>query len=439
MAKEEAALVIGGGIAGIQAALDLGNAGIKVYMVEREPSIGGRMAQLDKTFPTNDCSICILAPKMMECFSHRNVTVHSYSEVIKVEGKVGDFKVTVLKKPRYVDEDKCTGCGACSEKCPTKAPNKFEMGLGIRKAIYIPFAQAVPRVATIDANICRYMTKGKCQVCVKRCQAEAIDFEQKPREVIINVGSIVVATGFDAYMPHDLKEYGYGKYPNVVTAMEFERIINAAGPTRGHLERLSEDHGRPKKLAFIQCVGSRSPKTGRAYCSTACCMHATKEAMLAREHHDDTDSTIFYTDTRCYTKGFNEYVERGKREYGIVHIRAKPGEIKEDPETKNLAIYYIDPKTRKIATHEAEMVILSTAMIPAEGIGDLAKVLGVELDEYGFFKVKDLIRAPVETTRSGIYVAGYCQSPKDIPDAVSQASAAAACAIGDITANGGVT
>ena len=269
-------------------------------MVEKTPSIGGRMAQLDKTFPTNDCAICILAPKMIETYGHKNIHVRTYAEVQKVEGSIGNFHVEVLQKARYVHEDKCTGCGACMEKCPKKVPSEYEMGLADRKAIYFPFAQAVPRVATIDAENCIHFKTGKCLLCVKECGVGAIDHKMEPEVSKLDVGAIIIATGFDVYLPNDMAEYGYGRYDNVVTAMEFERIINAAGPTNGHLERLSEDKGRPQRLAFIQCVGARDVREDRPYCCVVCCMHSTKEAMLAREHHSDTESWIFYTDMRGF-------------------------------------------------------------------------------------------------------------------------------------------
>jgi len=425
----QSALVVGGGIGGIQAALDLANAGVKVHLVEREPSIGGRMAQLDKTFPTNDCSICILAPKMIECFNHPNIDVMTYSEVKSVTGTAGDFTVEVLRKPRYVLEDRCTGCGACMEKCPGQAPNEFDMGLRTRKAIYIPFAQAVPRVATIDAEHCIYFKTGKCRICAKTCQAKAIDHEMKPRVERLGVGAIIVATGFDVYLPYDIDEYGYGRYANVITAMEFERLISAAGPTGGHLQRPSPDKRRPRRMAFIQCVGSRDTQHGMPYCSAVCCMHATKEAMLAREHYGDIESTIFYTDLRAFGKGFNEYTERGAREYNITYVRAKPGEIREDPETHNLLVYYSDPDTKQIRALEADMVVLATALVPRKAAGDLSKVMGLQLDEHGFFQVPEPNLRPTDTEVSGIFSAGYCQRPMDIPEAVAQGSAAAARAI----------
>jgi heterodisulfide reductase subunit A len=428
MTRDESVLIVGGGIAGFQAALDLAAAGVQVHMVEKSPSIGGRMAQLDKTFPTNDCAICILAPKMIETYGHKNIHVRTYAEVQRVEGSVGNFKVEILQKARFVHADKCTGCGACMEKCPKKVPSEYEMGLADRRAIYFPFAQAVPRVATIDKDSCIYFKTGKCKICVKTCQVGAIDHDMKDEVVTVNVGAIIVATGFDVYMPHELEEYGYGRYDNVVTAMQFERIINAAGPTHGHLQRLSEDKGRPKRLGFIQCVGARDVRGDRPYCCAVCCMHSTKEAMLAREHHADTQSWVFYTDMRAFGKGFWEYVERGERDYGINYIRGKPGEIVEDPATKNLVLYYTDREARQVRSLEVDMVILATALIPRKDAPRVAEVLGIEQDRYGFFLAPDEMM-PMDTTREGVYMAGYCQKPMDIPDAVAQGSAAAARAM----------
>ena len=428
-ANNENVLIIGGGVAGIQAALDLGGAGMTVHMVERTPSIGGRMAQLDKTFPTNDCSICILAPKMIECFNHPNVNCYTYSELKSVKGKAGDFTVEVLRHARFVHEDKCTGCGVCIEKCPTKTPSEYEMKLAQRKAIYVPFMQAVPRVATIDKDICTYFKTGKCKICEKVCQAKAVDHSMKDEVLTLKVGAIIVATGFDIYMPYDMPEYGYGKYRNVITAMEYERIINAAGPTHGHLQRLSDDHRQPKKVAFIQCVGARDVRGNRPYCCAVCCMHSTKEATLAREHYPDIDSYIFYTDMRAFGKGFDEYIQRGKRDYGITYIRAKPGEVREDPATKNLFLYYTDTEAQKVVQMEFDMVVLATALVPRADTKELARILGVELDGHMFYKSPDPEFKPTDTTRPGIFTAGYCQKPMDIPDAVSGGSGAAARAM----------
>ncbi len=428
-------LVIGAGVAGIQASLDLADKGIKVQVVEKEPSIGGRMAQLDKTFPTNDCSICILAPKMTDCYSHDNINVMTYSEVIEVTGKSGDFHVKILKKARYVDMDKCTGCGECAEKCPKKIPNEFDMGLGIRKAIYVPFLQAIPKKMTIDKENCIMLKKGKCGVCKKICKAEAVNFEDEDQIVELNVGAIIITIGFEVYDPSNIKEYGYGNYDNVYTAMEYERLICAAGPTQGHLKRRS-DEARPKHLAFIQCVGSRDISRDQPYCCRVCCMHTTKEAILAREHYPDIKSTVFYTDLRAFGKGFQEYVDRAINEYGVEYIRARPGQIEEDPQTKNLKIWYDDTVERTLKSMDVDMVILATTLLPSKTSRKLAKILGLEVDEYGFFKNVDPLLAPMDTSVEGIYIAGYCQSPMDIPEAVTQASGAASRAAEMISIKG---
>ena len=427
MTGNKSVLVIGGGVAGIQAALDLAEQDFKVYLVEKNSSIGGRMAQLDKTFPTNDCSICILAPKMLECFGHENITVLSYSEVGEVSGEKGDFTVKVRKKPRYVDEEKCTGCSACEDACLLKDrfPNEFDMGLGKRGAAYLPFAQAVPRVAVIDEENCLFITKGKCgkaPACKEACERDAIDFDQKEEEVELHVGAIILATGLDVYEPYEIEEYGYGRIENVITGLQYERMINAGGPTGGHLVRLSD--GKPaKKLAFILCVGSRDLKKF-PYCSSVCCMYATKSGMLAREHEEDMESFVFYTDIRAFGRGFHEYIERGKEEYGINFVRAKPGKITENA-NKSPVIWYEDTLTGELKRMEADLVILATALMPSKGVEELATTLGVELDEYGFLKVKDSLYSPVDTTREGVFVCGFAQSPKDITDSVAQASGAA--------------
>jgi heterodisulfide reductase subunit A len=311
MTIEGNVLVLGGGVAGIQASLDLANKGIKVFLVEKEPSIGGIMALLDKTFPTNDCSICILAPKMNECFSHPNIKVLTYSEITSLEGEAPNFKVTILKKARFVDEKKCTGCGECTQKCPTKVPNKYNMNLDKRKAIYLPFPQAVPRIMTIDKEHCIKFTKDKCGTCLKVCKAGAIDYEQNDEELVLNVGAVIVASGFEVYNPVEMFEYGYGKYANVRTAIEYERLICASGPTGGQLN-VEPNGEHPKRIGFIQCVGSRDFRRKNPYCSSVCCMYATKEAMLAREHYDDLEVYIFYTDLRAVGKNFQEYVDRAK-------------------------------------------------------------------------------------------------------------------------------
>lgn len=417
-------LVIGGGIAGIQSALDLGDRGYHVYLVEREPSIGGHMALLDKTFPTNDCSMCILAPKMNECNAHPNIDILSFSELAGLDGSAGNFTARILRKARFVNEDKCTGCGECNSKCPSKIPNEYNGNLDKRKAIFLPFPQAVPRVMAIDKEHCLYLTKGKCGNCKKVCAAGAIDYEQKDTFTDLNVSSVIVATGFDMFDPSPMHEYGYGKYANVITAMEYERMICASGPTGGHLET-APDKKHPDKIAFIQCVGSRDLQHN-PYCCSVCCMHAVKESMLAREHYEDIESHIFYTDMRAVGKGFEEYTQRAQKDYGVSYIRSRPGQITEDAATKKLTIWYDDTVSRKVKKLGADMAVLCTCLIPAKGNEKLAGIIGIELDENGFFKNKDVLTAPLDTMKPGIFIAGYCQSPKDIPESVLQGSGAAA-------------
>jgi heterodisulfide reductase subunit A len=420
-----AVLVIGGGIAGIQASLDLANRGTRVYLVEKTPSIGGRMAQLDKTFPTLDCSICILAPKMIECLRHPNISLLTYSEVKEVKGQAGNFNVKILRKPRYVDVAKCTGCGTCMEKCPVKVPNEFDMGLGNRKAVYMPFKQAVPLVATIDKDHCLYFSKGVCKVCQKFCPSNAIDYEQKPEEMALNVSSMILATGFDVFDPSTMSEYGYGRFKNVVHSLEFERIICASGPTEGHLVRPS-DGKEPKSVVFVQCVGSRSQRGEFPFCSSVCCVYATKESILIKEHAPETQAYIMYIDMRAVGKGFQEFVDRAKKEYNVRYLKAHPGGITEDPATKSLQIHYEDMKTGEMKALDADMVVLCPALIPKTENRKLAEAMGLEVDEFGFFKAKNLLTAPVDTKVPGIYICGYCQGPKDIPESVAQASGAAA-------------
>jgi heterodisulfide reductase subunit A len=425
------ALVIGGGIAGIQAALDLGDRGHDVYLVEKKPSIGGRMAQLDKTFPTNDCSICILAPKMLECFDHPNVTVMTYAEVKAVEGSAssGGYTVRIVKKPRYVDEEKCTGCGQCVQACRLRArfPDEFNMGLGKRSAIYLYFIQAVPRVAIVDDEQCLMITKGKCgqsPPCVDVCGIDAIDFKQKPEEIELVVDAIIVATGYDYLDPTVFQEYGYGVYENVLTALEFERLICAGGPKEGHLARPS-DGEVPNTLVFIQCVGLRDRRK-YPYCCSVCCLNSTKGSILAKEHYPEMETYILYSELRAVGKRSQEYIDRAKEEYGIGYIRSRPGMILEDKETKNLIIKYEDMATGKIERVEAGLVVLNPAPIPSAGSKELAEILGIAVDDHGFFSPKDRLGAPIETNKAGIFLIGYAQGPKDIPESVAQASAAAA-------------
>ena len=420
----KSALVIGGGIAGIQASLDLADRDIHVYLVEKDPTIGGKMCRLDKTFPTNDCSACILSPKMADCAGHPNVTVMSYSEVVKVDGEAGDFKVTVKKKPRYVKMSECTGCGDCIAKCPTKnIPDEFEYGLTNRKAIYIPHAQAVPRVALIDPNYCKKILNDKCGLCEKACKKGAINYADVETEEVIEVGSIIAAVGFQLWDAGYATEYGYGRYDNVVTAMEFERMMCASGPDHGHI-LCPSNREAPKKIAFIQCCGSRSEKQNwKKYCSSVCCMYATKQAIITKEH-SEVQEDIFFMDIRSYGKEFEAYIKRAQSQYGIImHRGARVSNIEEDPETKKLTVNYTDNEGNSVGA-EYDLVVLSIGLNPPAGAEELAKVLGIGLNEYGFCETS--VFKPLESTRPGILVSGAFSAPKDIPTTVAESSGASA-------------
>jgi heterodisulfide reductase subunit A len=423
----QSVLVIGAGIAGIQTSIDLAQMGLQVYLVECTPAIGGRMAQLDKTFPTNDCAICILAPKMIECAGHENVHLLTYAEVVGVKGEAGDFAVKVRQRPRYVNVDACTGCGECVEKCPRRVTDEFNAELSRRKAIYLPFAQAVPRKMTIDADYCLYLKdreKGRCRLCEEVCQAGAIEWDQQEEIIELDVGAIVVATGFDPYDVSALEEYGFGRIKNVITGMQFERLISASGPTGGELRRPS-DGEHPHAVAFIQCVGSRDVNYN-PYCSSVCCMFATKEAILANEHDSNVRSYIFYTDLRAGGKRFQEYLARAQNEYQVTYIRGRPGVIGENPETGDPVVRYEDTTVREVREMEVGLVVLCQALVPRRGQREVAGLLGVELDEHGFVRIPERLAHPVDTSVEGIFACGYCQSPQDIPDSVVQASGAAA-------------
>jgi heterodisulfide reductase subunit A-like polyferredoxin len=426
----KAALVIGGGIAGIQASLDLANSGIKVHLVERSSTLGGRMAQLDKTFPTNDCAMCILSPKLVEVARHPNIELFMLSEVTNIEGDKGDFLATVLKHPRLVDENKCVGCGNCAEKCPVKVPNEFDTDLAVRKAIYVPFPQAVPLKYTIDKENCLYFKlrkkpiidkKGRCMLCVRFCEAEAIDHEMKPEEHHLSVGAIIVSTGYELIDPTIRSEYGYGVYENVITSLQFERLLSASGPTQGEIVRPS-DNLPPKNISFVQCFGSRDHHRGCKYCSRVCCMYTMKEAMLAKEHDPSIENlSIFFMDVRAYGKGFEDYFSRAKKD--IDFYRGRPAKISEDRNNKDIIIRVENTETAKTERIRTNLLVLSPAIVPSKGTPELARILGVQLDDSGFFD--GIGDGAVLTSREGIFVCGANEAPKDIPDTVAQASGAA--------------
>ena len=429
-------LVIGGGVAGIQAALDLADTGYRVYLVEKEPSIGGMMARIDKTFPTMDCSICILAPKMSDVGHHPNVELLTNSEVSEVKGYIGNFHVKVLKKARYVTKD-CTACGECVKVCPIVTANEFDVGLATRHGIYTPFAQAVPSTYIIDMNLC--LNKDGvvvCDKCIKACERQAIKFEMKPEIQEMEVGTIVVATGADVFDPSVIPDYGYGKFPNVITSLEFERLINAGGPSGGHLIRPS-DKQIPKRVAFIQCVGSRSDKTGKPYCSNVCCMNTIKDSLLIKEHWPDTEIHVFYVDIRAYGKGFEDLYRRARKE-GVVFIRGLPAEIREDKRTRNLWLIGENTLKSELYRTNADMVILSIGLEARKDSETIQRLLTLSRNQDGFFLEAHPKLRPVDAATGGIFFAGCAESPKDIKDSVTQASAAAARA-GILMAKGKVT
>ena len=424
------ALVIGGGIAGIQTALDIADAGFEVDIVEKKPTIGGKMTQIDKTFPTLDCAACILTPKMVDAAQNEKIRIYSYSEVEAVKGFVGNFHVTIRKKARYVKEDVCTGCGLCTEKCPQKkVPNEFNLGLDNRRAIYIPFAQAVPKVATIDPDFCNMLKNGKCGVCAKVCTAGAIDYKQQDEHIEREYGAIVVATGFDPISLEKFDEFAYSKSPDVVSSLEFERLMNAAGPTGGTLLRPS-DGAHPKTIVFVQCVGSRCDggEKGKSYCSKICCMYTAKHAMLCREKYPDTDVYVFYIDVRTPGKNFDEFYRRAVEEYGVHYIKGMVGKVV--PEGGKLKVQASDLLGNRQLHIDADMVVLAAAIEPDETARPLATMLTASMDTNDFFTEAHPKLRPVESPTAGIFLSGACQGPKDIPETVAQAGAAASKVIG---------
>lgn len=425
------ALVIGGGIAGIQTALDIADAGFEVDIVETKPTIGGKMAQLDKTFPTLDCAACILTPKMVDAGQNERIRIFSYSEVCEVHGFVGNFSVKIKKRARYVDETKCTGCGLCTEKCPQKGiPNEFNLGMDTRRAIYIPFAQAVPKVATIDPMHCNMLKNGKCGVCSKLCSVGAIDYKQQDEFIEERYGAIVAATGFNPIPMDKFDEFAYSQSKDVVTSLELERLMNAAGPTGGTLLRPS-DGKHPHTIVFVQCVGSRCSADagkGKEYCSKICCMYTAKHAMLIREKYPDTEVFVFYIDVRTPGKLFDEFYRRAVEEYGIHYIKGMVGKV--SPEGDKLMVQASDLIENKQLHIAADMVVLAAAIEPDKSARPLATMLTASMDTNDFFTEAHPKLRPVESPTAGIFLSGACQGPKDIPETVAQAGAAASKVIG---------
>lgn len=426
-------LVIGGGIAGIQASLEIANGNQKVFLVEKSGTIGGHMAMFDKTFPTLDCAACILTPKMVDVGQHPNIELLTYSEIISVTGVPGDYMIKVLKKSKFVDMSTCIGCGTCAEKCPVKVPSEFDSETSLRKAIYIPFPQAVPNKYILDAENCRYIQEDKkCGVCQKVCPVpDCIDYEMKDEEVVFTVGNIIVATGFKTFDAKKADQFGYGKFPNVLTSLELERLINAGGPTEGKIVYRSQDKkgnwifkddsGVPNKVALIHCVGSRDENHNK-YCSKVCCMYSLKLAHLVKEKIPTADVSEFYIDMRAFGKGYEEFYERINNE-GINIIRGRTATVEQNG--KQLRLRSEDIEGGKILEDNFDMVVLAVGLEANKDSLDLAKILGITVDSDGWLKEANYIGDPVNTHTCGVSIAGVCQGPKDIPDTVAQASAAA--------------
>jgi heterodisulfide reductase subunit A len=417
-------MILGGGVAGIQAALDCADGGLDVVLVEKETSIGGKMAKLDKTFPTVDCSSCILGPKMVDVAQHPNIKLYTYSEIGQVNGYVGNFEIDIRKKSSYVNWDICTGCGLCMEKCPSKKSfDYFNEGIGLTTAINIPFPQAIPKKAKIDPDYCRMIQSGKCGVCSKVCPTKAIDFDMKEEIVTEKVGAVVVATGYDLFDPVKYGEYGAGRYADVITSVQYERLLSASGPTEGHIKRPS-DGKEPKNVVFIQCVGSRDKSVNRPYCSGFCCMYTAKQAILTKDHIDDSQSYVFYMDIRSPGKAFDEFVRRAIEVYGTRYVRGRVSMI--TPVGDKLLVRGADTLAGSQVEVAADLVVLAVGAEAAKGSTQLAERLRIPYDEHGFYTESHPKLKPVETNTAGVYLAGSCQGPKDIPSSVAQGSAAAA-------------
>ncbi|RME26618.1 MAG: CoB--CoM heterodisulfide reductase iron-sulfur subunit A family protein, partial [Deltaproteobacteria bacterium] len=402
-------------------ALDLGNAGFRVLLVDRAPAIGGKMAQLDKTFPTNDCSMCIESPKFIECDRHPNIDIFTYTEVESVEGRAGDFTVTLMEKPRYIDADRCTGCTTCTEYCPVEVPDPFNQGLGPNKAVHIYFSQAVPLVPYIDER-CLYLKEKKCSICENVCKNAAIDLHQRPRRITARVGAVVLSAGYDVYDPSLRMDYGYGLWPNVVLSLDFERLLCSTGPHQGEILRPS-DKRHPHKIAWLHCVGSRQVLEGAAsYCSAVCCAYIQKQVILAKDHDAGLEAVVFHNDIRAYGKDFERFYQRAASLPNVRFVRSYVSAPREVPDTHNVVIRYRDREG--VREEEFDLVVLGVGLRPPAGARRLADIFGIELNEHGFCKTRP--DNPIETTREGIFVSGAFQGPVDIPESVVTGSGAGA-------------
>ncbi len=422
--SKKSVLVLGAGIAGIQASLDLAEMGVEVHLIEDTPTIGGRMPQLDKTFPTNDCSMCILAPKMSECVRHPLITLHIMSSLKEISGTPGNFICRVTERAKYVDPVKCVACGLCEEKCPVKIEDEFDMGLRKTKAISRYFLQSIPSEYTINKDHCLYLTKGVCKLCEKVCPTGAINYEDTDREIDLNVGAVILATGIDPFDPIGFGQFGYHRYSNVVTSLEFERMLSASGPFGGHVERASDGEA-PKRLAFIQCVGSRDESIDRNYCSSACCMFAIKQSIIAKEHSKELEASIFYMDIRAFGKDFDKYYDKAENQYGVQFKRSKIADITEMSDG-SLELKYTY-ENGDIQHEIFDMVVLSIGLQPREESRRLSEDLDIRLNRFGFCHSDTF--GPLKTSREGVFVCGAMNNPKDIPESVISASGAVANAV----------
>jgi len=416
-------IVIGGGIGGIQCALDLAETGFYVYLLEQSHTLGGTMARLDKTFPTNDCSTCMFSPKLVQVAGHPNVEIITASRLLELDGQSGRFTARIEVRPRFIDAGKCISCGQCAEKCPKKVPDEFNGELGMRKAAFLTFPQAVPLKYALDAENCLYLTKKRCGLCKKICPTQAVDFEQQAHVLTLDAGAVVVSSGFELALTAREGEYGYGRYPNIVTSLQYERMLSATGPYRGHLQRPS-DGKEPRKIAWIQCVMSRDAARNRPFCSSVCCMHAAKQAVLTRSHAPDTETTIYFMDVRAQGKGFDEYIERARHDVGVRYKRSMISQVYWNPENDDLTIETFDHHANRKLEEAYDLVVLSSGFKPTRAFGDLARRLDLTTNAFGYLNTA--FDDPVATSRPGVYVCGGIEAPKDIPETVIQAGAAAA-------------